>query len=243
MPLLKIAGMMGLCCLCALSQTTTSGVGNGSTADVQAAFLAAYNRNGFNTLVGAPNGDVTAFLSTGLIQTFPGATDQTQTYALIKSDATATMNAVQVYPYMLGYYGYLGYATAGFPTIDTTPCPTLISVAAAGNSCQYQTFSGDYALFLYSSLLPGGAAQLFISDPFDALWNSLGGISTMGPATRVLSQISSQYKSSRCHAGLRSGNDRQPERRPLYGTFRRASAHLSDLRGQWSRNGINGISR
>ena len=54
MPLLKIAGMMGLCCLCALSQTPTNGVGNGSTADVQAAFLAAYNRNGFNTWLAPP---------------------------------------------------------------------------------------------------------------------------------------------------------------------------------------------
>ncbi len=196
MPLLKIAGMVGLCCLCALTQTTTSPVGNGSTADVQSAFLAAYNRNGFSSLVGAPNGDVTAFLSTGLIQTFPGAVDKTQTYALIKPDATATMNVVQVYPNMLGYYGYLGYANAGFPTIDTTACPTLISAAAAGNSCQYQAFSGDYALFLYSAPLPSGAAQLFIADPFDALWNSLGGISTMGPATRVLSQIASEYRSS-----------------------------------------------
>jgi uncharacterized protein (TIGR03437 family) len=196
MPLLKIAGMLGLCCLCALSQTTTSPVGNGSTADVQTAFVAAYNRNGFSALVGAPNGNVTAFLSTGLIQTFPGANNKTQTYALIKPDATSTMNVVQAYPDMFGYYGYLGYANAGFPTIDTTACPTLVSAAAAGNSCQYQTFSGDYALFLYNYPLPNGASQLFIADPYDTLWNNLGGTSTMGPATAVLSQIASQHKSS-----------------------------------------------
>lgn len=196
MRLLKIAGMVGLCCLCALSQTTTGGVGNGSTADVQTAFLAAYNRNGFSALVGAPNGDVTAFLSTGLIQIFPGAADKTQTYALIKPDATATMNVVQVYPNMYGYYGYLGYTNAGFPTSDTTVCPTLVSAAAVGNSCQYQTFSGDYALFVYNNSLSNGTAQLYIADPFDALWNSLGGASTMGPATGFLSQISSQYNSS-----------------------------------------------
>src|SRR5215469_1590277 len=123
MRLLNIAGMAGLCCLCALSQTTGAGVGNGSTSDVQAAFQAAWNRNGFSSLVGAPNGNVAAFLSTGLIQTFPGAKDNTQTYALIKPDATAAMNVVQVYPDMLGYYGYLGYTTVGFPTNDTTACP------------------------------------------------------------------------------------------------------------------------
>jgi uncharacterized protein (TIGR03437 family) len=196
MRLLKIAGMAGLCCFCALAQGTNNGVGNGSTADVQAAFQAAYTRNGFSSLVGAPTGNVTAFLSTGLIQTFPGAKDKTQTYALIKPDATATMNVVQAYPDMFGYYGYLGYATVGFPTNDTTGCPVLVSAAAAGNTCQYQTFAGDYALFLYTASLPGDATQLFVADPFDALWNSLGGISTMGPATGVLSQISNPFNSS-----------------------------------------------
>ena len=197
MPLLKIAGMVGLCCLCALSQTTTGRVGNGSTADVQTAFLAAYNRNGFSSLVGAPNGDVTAFLSTGLIQTFPGAADKTQTYALIKPDATATMNVVQVYPeHVRVITAIWDMRTLVFLRSIPRRAQRLISAAAAGNSCQYQTFSGDYALFLYNAPLPNGAAQLYIADPFDALWNSLGGISTMGPATGVLSQIASQYRSS-----------------------------------------------
>ncbi len=196
MPLLRIAGMLGLCCLSALSQTTGSLIGAGSTADVQAAFFAAYNRNGFSALVGAPTGNVTAFLSTGLIQTFPGAADKTQTYALIKPDSTATMNVFQVSPAMFGYYGYLGYSSAGFPTTDTTACPTLVSAAAAGNSCQWQAFSGDYALFLYNSPLLNGSQNFYITDPFFTPWNSLGGISTFGPATAVLSQIASRYGSS-----------------------------------------------
>ncbi len=195
MRLLKIAGMLGLCCLSALSQTS-SPIGAGSTTDVQTAFLAAYNRGAFKQLVGAPTGPVTAFLSTGLIQTFPGAVDKTQTYALIKPDATATMNVVQIYPDMFGYYGFIGYAPAGFPTVDTTACPPLVSVTVAGAFCQWQSFAGDYALFTYNLPLANGAQNLFIADPFYTLWNNLGGVATFGPATGLLTQISGRYNSS-----------------------------------------------
>ncbi len=218
MSLLKLAGVMGLCCLSALSQST-SAVGAGSTADVQTAFLAAYNRNGFSSLVGAPTGNVTAFLSTGLIQTFPGAADPTQTFALIKPDATSTTNVFQVYPAMFGYYGYLGYATAGFPTTDTANCPALVSPGAAGNTCQWQSFSGDYALFLYSSTFPNGTQNFYIFDPFFTQWNTLGGITVLGPATAVLSQISSRFGSSALSQAFDKGSVDQLNGGPYTGTF------------------------
>ncbi len=191
----KLAGLAALCSVCALSQTSLQ-VGAGSTADVQGAFMAAYQRNGFNKLVGDPFGNVMPFLSTGLIQTFPGAADASQIFALIKPDATSTMNVVQVQPDMFGYYGFLGYATAGFPTADTTACPKLVSAAAAGNSCQWQPFSGDYALFIYGVPFPDGNQKFFIADPFYTTWNNLGGIATMGSATGLLSQINSQFHST-----------------------------------------------
>ncbi len=150
MPLLKTAGMLGLCCLSALSP---DGLPHGSRFHRRRSggVSRRLQSQRLSALASVPpTGNVSAFLSTGLIQTFPGAADNTQTYALIKPDATSTLNVMQVLPGMFGYYGYLGYAAAGFPTTDTAACPTLVSVAAAGNSCQWQSFSGDYALFVYN---------------------------------------------------------------------------------------------
>src|SRR5579884_2301603 len=117
MPRFPLAAALLLGAVCAFPQTAPPSVGAGSTAAVQTAFQTAYLRNGFNTLVGAPTGMVAPFLVNGLIQTFPGATNRNATYALIKPDATDTLNVVQVYADMFGYYGYLGYSAAGFPTI------------------------------------------------------------------------------------------------------------------------------
>ncbi len=192
----KLTAALPLCCLCAFGQNVPASVGAGSTAGVQTAYQTAYLRNGFNTLVGAPTGNVAPFLSTGLIQTFPSVNDKSRIYALIKPDATDTMNVVQVYPDMLGYYGYLGYSAAGFPTIDTTACPKLLSASAAGNTCLYQTFSLDYALFMYAAALPNGAQQLYTNDPIYTQWNNLGGIATLGPAISLQAETASRYKST-----------------------------------------------
>ena len=143
---------------------------------------------------------------------------------------------------MLGYYGYLGYASAGFPTIDTTPCPTLISVAAAGNPCQYQTFSGDYALFLYSSLLPGGSHATVHLRPvrraLEQSWWSLddGPRNARSVANRQPVQVFG------CHAGLRSGNIDNLNGGPYTGIFgvRPPIYQIYAANGQ---KRINGISR
>ena len=215
----KLAAALGLCCLCASSQTVPASVGAGSSSAVQTAYQAAYLRNGFSKLVGAPTGNVAPFLSTGLIQLFPGATDKSQIYALIAPDTTGASNVVQVYPDMYGYYGYLGYAAVGFPTIDTTVCPTLLSPAASANSCQYQTFSLDYALFIYATPLPNGNQQFYITDPVYTQWNNLGGIATFGPPINLLTQISSRFGSSALNQTFDQGTLDTLNSGPYSGTF------------------------
>ena len=54
-------------------------------------------------------------------------------------------------------------ATAGYPTIDTTACP-----ANSYGTCDYQLFTKDYALFVYSAPY---AVNYTVADPFYTEWN------------------------------------------------------------------------
>jgi uncharacterized protein (TIGR03437 family) len=185
--------LLGLCSVGALAQTTYA-VGGGLTSDVQATFVTAYDRGSFSTLVTVPQGDVTTFGPSGLIQTFTGAYDSTQVFALVKPDSTDTSNVVQVWSGIYNFYNAGSVAAIGFPTADTAYCPTLVSSVAAGNTCLWQPFSLDFAYFIYAQSLPAGP-YIYTQDPFFTHWNSLGGISVMGPAVSQAGQVTSQYQS------------------------------------------------
>ncbi len=159
--MLRLLGcLMGLCSVCALAQTTYA-VGSGLTSDIQATFVTAYDRGIFSALVTTPQGDVSTFGSSGLIQLFTGAYDNTQTFALIKPDSTATSNVQQMWWSIYSVFGTEALASIGFPTNDTALCPTLVSQAALGNTCQWQPFANDYAVFSYTQSLPAGAVHVY----------------------------------------------------------------------------------
>ena len=108
---LRLAYWLGLCSVCALAQTTYQ-VGGGLTSDIQATFVTAYQRGIFSSLVGAPQGDVSNFGPSGLIQTFPGAADGLDIFALLKPDSTTTANVQQVWFPMYQYYSSVTLAAA-----------------------------------------------------------------------------------------------------------------------------------
>ena len=182
-------GLMGVY---AVAQTPDVGTG-APDVTIQNAFIAAYERSGFFTLVGAPTGNVVKYGTTGLIQQFPAANSKTATLALIKPDTTDTFNVFQVQAAMFAYYSTISVGTAGYPTSDALQCPALLSFPS--NSCQWQPFSSNYALFVYASALPNTAQNFGIRDPFYTKWNNLGGISRQGPANSAETSVTSQYKS------------------------------------------------
>jgi len=177
---------------CASAQTITVG-GGAPTPAITFIFEWTWQQNGFGLLVGNPITNVIKFGSTGLIQEFPGATDASQTLALVKPDMTETYNVQQVLAAMYAYYSSFAVETIGYPTTYTLNCPALQSVS--GNSCQYQTFTGDYALFLYATALAGGGQNFSTSGPFYTLWSTLGGVSGLGPATSAQATVTSRYGS------------------------------------------------
>jgi uncharacterized protein (TIGR03437 family) len=183
-------GLMGVY---AVAQTPDVGTG-APDVTIQNAFIAAYERNGFFTLVGAPTGNVVKYGTTGLIQQFPAVNSKTATLALIKPDTTDTFNVFQVQAAMFAYYSTISVGTAGYPTSDTLACPALLSFP--GNSCQWQPFSSNYALFVYASALPNTAQNFGIRDPFYTKWNNLGGVSRLGPANSAETSVTSQFKSA-----------------------------------------------
>src|SRR5271156_5264485 len=191
----RLGDWLGLCSVCALAQTTYQ-VGGGLTSDIQATFVTAYQRGIFSKLVGSPSGDVSNYGPSGLIQTFPGAANGIDTFALIKPDSTTTANVQQVWYPMYQYYGSVTLAAAGFPTADTANCPTLLSTAASGNSCQWQPFSNDYALFVYNQSIPNQGLDFLTQDPFFTLWNSFGGVTVLGPPISPEMQVTSRYRSA-----------------------------------------------
>jgi uncharacterized protein (TIGR03437 family) len=192
---LRLVGcLLGLCSVGALAQTTFA-VGGGLTSEIQATFVTAYDRGLFSSLVTVPQGDVSTYGASGLIQLFTGAYYPTQTFALIKPDSTPTSNVQQVWWSIYSVFGLPSLASAGFPTADTGFCPTLVSALAVGNTCQWQPFSNDYAVFSYAQNLPAGQFT-YMQDPFFTEWNTLGGISVLGPAVSLEMQVTSAYRSA-----------------------------------------------
>src|SRR5713226_9316234 len=174
--------LAGVFCAVTFAQTTV-GVGGGApTPAIGQQFVNAFNRNGFDLLVAAtPLGAVGKFGSTGLIQQFQGASNSAALFALVKPDTSSTDNVYQVLALMFAFYNGIGPTTAGYPTNDTLPCPPV--PAFSGNSCQWQPFSLNHALFAYKQPLPGGEANFATRDPFFTKWMSFGGVTGLGPAT------------------------------------------------------------
>ena len=176
-----------------LSQAQTIDVGSGSPdAGIKLAFINAWQRNGFNNLVADPTVNVAKYGTAGLAQTFP-AISGSGTLALIKPDTTDTYNVQQVNAAMYAYYGTVGVATAGYPNVDTQACPTLLNPANLTITCQWQSFSLNYALFVYSKVLQVGAQNFALRDPFYTKWAAFNGINGLGPANSAETAVTSQY--------------------------------------------------
>src|SRR5437763_8770861 len=112
MRILQSAPVALLLCLIAFGQTNPPDVGTGAPSiDIQQAYLRAYFRGGFASLVSLPPlGNVKTFGTTGLIQEFADAAkSQTNKFALIKANAAAPVtitgnDVVQVYAGIYAYY-------------------------------------------------------------------------------------------------------------------------------------------
>ncbi|MBL8290716.1 MAG: hypothetical protein JNN08_02705, partial [Bryobacterales bacterium] len=172
-----------------LAQTADVGSGNVSEA-VRRDFLRSYFRNGFHLLTSLPpTGDVRR-ASTGYRQDFPDAAKTPNvTYALIRNSTTDTAgtelteNTFQVYPDILTYYGSLSATDVGMPASDTIRCPAL-----ASNSCNYQLFDKNYALFVYATDSGLAGRTFSTKDPFYTRWRAAG---NLGPAASAETTVTS----------------------------------------------------
>ncbi len=151
---------------------TTYTVGQGAaTVAIMQSFLNGYNRNGFPLKVTVGVTPVQALGSPGLVQEFTAVANANLKCALVKPDPNAIVSAndtLQMLSDLYTYYTSVGQATAGYPTIDTTACPSN-----AFGTCNYQLFTKDYALFVYSAPT---TASFSVADPFYTVWNTAGGI-------------------------------------------------------------------
>ncbi len=183
--LFSLAGLLSVFPLAGAS------VGSGAaTPAIQQSFVNAYNRGSFPLLVVAtPINDVHALGSPGLVQEFTSKANSTLKYALIKPDPNAPVaqfDTLQVYSDLYTFFTSVGVATAGYPTIDTTACPPNTS-----GTCNYQLFTKNYALFVYS--LPT-TASISVADPFYTVWNTAGGVSgSYGVVTAAQASVTSAF--------------------------------------------------
>jgi uncharacterized protein (TIGR03437 family) len=163
--------------LCASAFAQTVDVGSGApTPAIQQLFVEAWARNAFNTLVALPPlGNVKKFGATGYVQEFSEALQSSNAPLAIVYNSNLNA-AFQEQAAMFTFYSATTAATAGYPTIDTTNCPALITAQDSNNSCQYQLFDNNYALFTYATLLLLSSQTFSIADPFYTAWANLGGV-------------------------------------------------------------------
>ena len=164
----------------------------GQGAPNPAAFINAYDRGLFSILVSAPTA-VVQLLSGGggaLVQEFPSLTNSKVNYALIEVNPSAPVSqndTLQVYSDIYTYYTSVGAATAGLPTMDTAACPSN-----SYGVCDYQIFTKDTALFVYSTPT---AANYSVADPFYTRWMNGGGIGgSLGVAAGAQTAVTSESK-------------------------------------------------
>jgi len=168
---------------------TVLSVGVGApTGYLQEQFVNAYQRGNFASLVTLPPlASVTPLGSTGYIQTFQSATSSTGKLALATASsttATANVSVVQIWADMYSYFNSLGVGTVGYPLGDTASCPASTS----GNLCTWQVFDKGYALFAYAPAISAGA-DFSLSATFYTTWNTLGGITNLGPPVTASTAI------------------------------------------------------
>src|SRR6266849_630580 len=194
---MKIPWSLCLVLFASAALAQTPDVGSGSpTETIRNSFINSYFRNGFPNLVSLPPlADVKKLGTQGLVQEFPDASKSSANkYALVMTNTAIPVSAdfpavVQMYPPLYSYYTSVGPTAAGYPKTDTLNCPTVLS--APGDSCQYQLFDKPYALFVYKSSVPLGGTNFATRDPYYTKWQSLGGISSVGPAIGAEQSITS----------------------------------------------------
>jgi uncharacterized protein (TIGR03437 family) len=184
-----------------LSAQTVVDVGTGApTPAIQELFVEAWARNAFNLQVALPPlGNVKKFGSTGYVQEFSEALESTNAKLAIVYNPNLNA-AFQEEAAMYAYYSGVSAATAGYPTIDTTNCPALITSQDSNNSCQYQLFDSKYALFTYAALLLLTSQTFSIADPFYTLWTNMGGVAgnqgfALGPPLTAQAAVTSSFGS------------------------------------------------
>lgn len=189
-----------LLCVSTSAQTVVD-VGTGApTPAIQELFLEAWARNAFNLQVALPPlGNVKKFGATGYVQEFSQALQSTSAKLAIVYNPNLNA-AFQEEAAMYAYYSATTPATAGYPTIDTANCPALITSQDSNNSCQYQLFDSNYALFTYAALLLLSSQTFSIADPFYTLWTSMGGVSgnegfALGPPLTAQTAVTSSFGS------------------------------------------------
>ena len=168
--------------LLCLPTTSAQDVGSGSpNAQISLAFLTSYYRSNFANLVSLPPINNVAKLGTsGYVQEFYDASKTAGVkYALILPNLTGAGGdgqypVFQSLPPVYSYYTQIGVTTAGYPTGDTMPCPSI-----PGNGCQLQFFAKPYVLFSYANPI-SGVSNFFTRDPFYTKWQAQGGIYIMG---------------------------------------------------------------
>jgi uncharacterized protein (TIGR03437 family) len=172
-------------------------VGQGAPdSSITSAFVYAWGRGAFSRLVADPSDAVTKFGTAGLIQHFPSISNSAVTLALVKPDSTDTANVMQVLASMYAYYSTLAVSTVGYPTDDTLACPALKSAGNTLDSCVWQPFTNNYALFVYAQpVFTGGGVNFATRDPFYTKWSTFGGVSGLGPTTSDETTVTSQYGS------------------------------------------------
>jgi len=172
------------------AQAQTPSVGSLSPdAAIQQSFTSAFSRGTFSHLVVLPPlTNVKALGSPGLVQTFQWVANTSLTAALVDPDPFNANITFQMYADLYSFYSSLsasGVNPAGYPNSDTTACP----INSYG-VCNYQLFTQDYALFVYSS--PSGLS-FAVADPFYTEWNNGGGINgPLGVATSATISVTSE---------------------------------------------------
>ncbi len=207
-------------------------VGGGAPSDaIRAQFVSAFFRNNFQSLVSLPPlGPVSAFGTPGLRQEFQDAAKtENVRLALVKPNRSEVSvegvpDVFQVFAPVYAYLLTLGVGTVGYPTMDTRACPVL-----AANSCHFQLFDRNYALFSYDQSTVDGR-NFFIRDPLYSRWATEGGINALGPPVIAEQTVTSSAGSNasyqayawgalfRITSGVLNGRT-HAVKQPIYGLY------------------------
>jgi uncharacterized protein (TIGR03437 family) len=190
-------------------QTDSIQVGFGAPNQfIQQRFVAAYSREGFNSLVSLPPvTPVQKIGAAGLIQLFQDAVGtEGVRHALVKADANAGLtydengqvSGGDVYQLLAPMFAVVASANGGtvlalanfnvtgFPATDT-------AIGMCGSAaCYYQSFDKNYTIFAILGGVSGSlSGQLKIKGGFNTQWAAGGGFSTYGFPTSDEAEITS----------------------------------------------------